>query len=66
LLGGGNGENVGENSNLGEFVTALGLSPYEVKEFTSHTPSYWGEQPIVAAPAYLGAVVLFLFILALF
>lgn len=66
LTGGANNESVGEKSNLYKFVTALGASPEEALGFTSNAPTYWGDQPIVAAPAYIGAVVLFLFVLACF
>ena len=66
LLGGGNAEDVGVNSNIGEFITSLGAPQSDVEGFTKQAPTYWGDQPIVAAPAYIGAVVIFLFILALF
>ena len=66
LTGGANNESVGKNSNLYKFVTALGASPEEALRFTSNAPTYWGDQPIVAAPAYIGAVILFLFVLACF
>jgi len=66
ITGGGNAENVGKNSNLGDFAATLGANPSEIEGFTKQAPTYWGNQPIVAAPAYIGAVVIFLFILALF
>lgn len=66
LTGGANNESVGTNSSLYQFVTALGASPTEANNFASNAPTYWGDQPIVAAPAYIGAVVLFLFVLACF
>ncbi|MDY0089500.1 MAG: YfhO family protein [Flavobacteriaceae bacterium] len=66
LFGGGNSEKLGEGSNLYEFALSLGASSHEAKEFAAEGPTYWGDQPIVAAPAYIGAVVFFLMILALF
>lgn len=66
LTGGGNVENVGKDSSLGNLLTSLGASPIDVEGFTKQAPTYWGNQPIVAAPAYIGAIVVFLFILALF
>jgi hypothetical protein len=38
----------------------------QAKDFVAAMPTYWGDQPIVAAPAYIGAVVFFLCIVALF
>ncbi len=66
FYGGGSGEDVGENSAMYKFFTDRGVSPVEAKEYAKSTPTYWGEQTIVEAPAYIGAVVIFLFVLGLF
>jgi hypothetical protein len=66
LFGGSNAENVGTDSKLYEFIINQGASPSEAEEFAKNVPTYWGNQPIVAAPAYIGAIVFFLAILALF
>lgn len=66
LFGGGNSEKLGEKSNVYEFALSLGASPQEAAQFAKEGPTYWGDQPIVAAPAYIGAVVFFLMLLALF
>lgn len=48
-------------------MESYGASPEEAQAFTSnYGRTYWGDQPIVEAPAYIGAIVFFLFILALF
>lgn len=70
VTGGANGENIGTKSNTYEFVYNLlatnGYDPSQAQDFATHAPTYWGDQPIVAAPAYIGAVVVFLAILGLF
>jgi len=65
LFGGGGRENVGEDSHMYEFILQQGASPAEAKQFASNVPTYWGEQPIVEAPAYIGAIVFFLAILGM-
>lgn len=64
--GGGNVEDVGTNSAVYEFLMKRGLNPKQAAEFVSAVPTYWGNQPIVAAPAYIGAVVFFLAFLGIF
>lgn len=67
LFGGSNSEKADKDSNIYEFILSKGASPEEAKDFTDrYTMTYWGDQPIVAAPAYIGAVVFFLFVLAMF
>ncbi len=66
LFGGSNGENLGTDSKMYEFMISQSVPESQAKDFTSSMPTYWGDQPIVAAPAYIGAVVFFLAILALF
>ncbi len=66
FMGGGNGENVGKDSNTYDAFRKLGASPTQALQEAKHAPTYWGKQPIVEAPAYVGAIILFLFVFALF
>lgn len=66
LLGGGNHEDVGKDSGMYKFYTGIGASSVEAMREVKRTATYWGNQPIVEAPAYVGAVVLFLFVFGLF
>jgi hypothetical protein len=67
LFGGGNGEELDEKSHLYEYLLGYGATHEEALQTTQYYgKTYWGDQPIVAAPAYIGAVVFFLAVLALF
>jgi len=66
FMGGGSGEDVGKDSASYDFYRSIGASPTQALQQVRNTPTYWGEQTIVEAPAYIGATVLFLFVFALF
>jgi hypothetical protein len=66
LFGGSNNEAVGKDSKMYEFMIGKGVPVGQATDFVSGMPTYWGDQPIVAAPAYIGIVVFFLAILAIF
>lgn len=66
FMGGGNSEDIGKDSETYKTYVTLGASPMEALEVTKNAPMYWGDQPIVEAPAYVGAVIIFLFVLGLF
>ena len=66
LFGGSNNEALGTDSKMYEFMKQQGVPEAQAIDFVSGMPTYWGDQPIVAAPAYIGIVVFFLGILALF
>ena len=65
LFGGSNSERLPKGSHLELLLKKYNLSPTEIENFTNSSPLYFGSQPIVAAPAYLGASVLLLFVLGL-
>ncbi len=66
LFGGSNNENLGIKSETYQNFVAQGYPADQVQGFVEHAPAYWGAQPIVAAPAYIGVVVFFLFVMAFF
>jgi Bacterial membrane protein YfhO len=66
FMGGGSNEPLPEDGETVEALIKMGASPQEANQVLQQLPVYWGDQPIVAAPAYIGAILLFLAVLALF
>ena len=65
IQGGGSTEDLGRESELYNDLLQLGVPRGQANQFISNVPTYWGNQPILEAPAYIGIVVFFLAILAL-
>jgi hypothetical protein len=66
FMGGSSSYSPGENSHTYKALISNNVPRSSAREFTSNTPTYWGEQPFTAGPVYMGAIVMFLFILSLF
>lgn len=66
LFGGSNNETLSSDSSMYQFMISQGVPAAQAEDYVKGMPTYWGDQPIVAAPAYIGAVVFFLAFLALF
>lgn len=65
FMGGGTVEELGENSNFYQ-ILEQNAGRSVAKDYSSQVLTYWGKQPIVEAPAYIGAIVFFLFFLGVF
>ena len=66
FMGGSSQEALPEDSEMVSVLRTMGASTSEAQEIAQQIPMYWGDQTIVAAPAYIGGVVITLAILALF
>ncbi|MCH9660635.1 MAG: YfhO family protein, partial [Bacteroidetes bacterium] len=68
FMGGGSSDGFPDNSEAAELLmNEQGASRAQAQQFLNEQiPMYWGDQTIVAAPAYIGAVIVFLSVLALF
>jgi len=66
IMGGATHEKLDRNSSLYRALKDNGLDNKQSNEFIKTSPTYWGDQPIVAAPAYLGITVFFLFVFSVF
>jgi len=65
FYGGGSRENLGKQSETYNFLKDK-IGRAQAKDFSENLPAYWGKQTFVEAPAYIGAVLIFLFVLGLF
>ena len=65
FMGGGTVEKLGENSNFYQAIEEK-AGKKVAKDYAEQVLTYWGDQTIIEAPAYIGAVVFFLFFLGIF
>jgi len=66
LIGGGSVEKLDSDSESFKYFKSIGANTIQTRNAIEFSPTYWGSQPIVEAPAYIGIVVFFLFILSIF
>ena len=64
-MGGGTVERLDKNSSTYKHVSSI-AGPRQAEGFIKQVYTYWGDQIIVEAPAYVGAVIIFLFFLGAF
>jgi hypothetical protein len=64
--GGGSREDIGMNSSMAEVLKRNQVPQGQIREIVNNAPTYWGDQPITSGPIYVGAIVVFLFVLGLF
>jgi len=64
LFGAGRISDLGKESAFYQKLIALGVPPSEASYYVNR-PLYWGEQPFVEAPPYLGITVVFMALLGL-
>ncbi len=65
FMGGGTMEELGESSEFYQTLKAK-AGTKTARDYSEQVFTYWGNQPIVEAPAYIGAIIFFLFFLGIF
>lgn len=65
LMGGSSSMNLGTDCETYKFLRSRGVPNNQCFSFTGNMPTYWGAQPMTSGPVYIGAIVIFLFVLGL-
>lgn len=64
--GGSSQGGLSETSNTYKALKANNIDDNQAQKLIKALPLYWGTQPGVAGPVYIGAIIMFLFVFALF
>ena len=65
FMGGGTVEKLDDNSDFYQTIEK-NAGKKVADDYSNQVLTYWGDQPIIEAPAYIGAVIFFLFFLGIF
>jgi len=66
FVGGSSAAGLDENSDVYKTLSSKGVPAQQASQFVQRMPLYWGSEPFVQGPIYLGAIVIFLFLFGLF
>jgi len=66
FYGGSSTGSLGEDSKTADALKKRGVPKNQLENVIKFLPLYWGDQPFVGGPVFLGSVIFFLFILSLF
>lgn len=66
LMGGSSSMDLGESSETFKFLRQNGVPYNQAATIVKQLPTYWGPQPSTSGPVYIGAIVVFLFVLGMF
>ncbi|HPE18667.1 MAG TPA: YfhO family protein [Tenuifilaceae bacterium] len=65
LMGGSSMGDLGTDSHTYQFLQDNGVPKAQARQLVQSLPVYWGPQPMTSGPVYIGAIVVFLFMLGL-
>lgn len=66
FVGGSSAAGLDDQSNVYSTLINKGVPAPQASQFVQRMPLYWGSEPFVQGPIYLGAIVIFLFVFGLF
>ncbi|NPA37693.1 MAG: YfhO family protein [Chlorobi bacterium] len=66
LMGGSSDSELSENSEAYKKLRDFGYPKSQALKTIKHMPTYWGPQPMTSGPVYVGALIVFLFVLGIF
>ncbi len=66
FYGGASAAPLTKKSETYQTLVQKGVPPKQAENYIKHLPLYWGDQPFTSGPVYVGAVLVFLFVLGFF
>jgi|TARA_B110000116_G_scaffold239041_1_gene226231 hypothetical protein len=66
FYGGSSTKKLNTSSNTYKELVRNGVNKRQAKKYVERLPMYWGEQQFTSGPTYLGAIILFLFLIGTF